>query len=128
MTGGLAPERAKKYLQSFRQAVADMNDLSQSRDSFGAQARLYLGMLKGKQRWLVRGLVGLGGFLVIILVLADTGPGQGLVEGVVSLVHELLGLFIALLIAIGAILVAVLGSAVYLDKHRGGRIKTEEED
>lgn len=128
VTGGLAPERAKTYLQSFRQAVADMNDLSQARDSLGAQLRLYLGMLKGKQRWLVRGLAGLGGFLLIVLLLADTGVGRGVVEGIVSLVHELLGLFIGLLIAIGAILAAVLGSAVYLDHHRGGRIRDEDED
>lgn len=128
VTGGLTADRAKTYLQSFRQGVADMNDLSQSRDSFAAQARLYLGLLKGRQRWLVRGLVGLGGFLILVLLLADTGIGRGLVSGIVDLVHGFFGLLVALLVAIGAVLIVVLGSAVYLDKHRRGRVRGEDEE
>jgi hypothetical protein len=128
VTGGLTKDRAKTYLQDFRQGVADMNDLSQSRDSAAAQARLYLGLLKGRQRWLLRGLIGLGGFLVVVLILADTKVGQVLVDGVVGLVHGLFGLIVALLIALGAVLLVVLGTAVYLDRHRSGRVRGEDEE
>jgi uncharacterized membrane protein len=128
VTGGLAKDRAKTYLQSFRQGVADMNDLSQARDSVGAQVRLYLGLLKGRQRWLLRGLIGLGGFIVVVLILADTAPGQFLVNGIVDLVHGFFGLLVALLIALGAVLLVVLGTAVYLDRHRSGRVRGEDEE
>lgn len=128
VTGGLTADRAKTYLQDFRQGVADMNDLSQSRDSFGAQAKLYLGMLKGKQRWLLRGLIGLGGFLLVVLVLADTSAGQWLVDGIVGLVHGLFGLIIVILIGLGSVLAVILGTAVYLDRTRKGRVRGEDEE
>lgn len=127
-TGALTKERAKAYIQSFRQAVADLNDLSQARDSFPAQVRLYLGLLRGKQKWLVRALLGLGGFILIVLFLADTTPGQVLVTGTVAFVHLFFSWIIALLIAIALIVLVVLGTAVYLDRKSGGKVTIEEDD
>lgn len=128
VTGGLTKERAKVYLQSLRQAVADLNDLAQSRDSFPAQVKLYLGLLKGKQRWLLRGLVGLGIFFFGVLILADTTPGQLLVTGIVALVHLFFGLIVAILIALGVMVAVILGTAVYLGRQRGGRVRGEDEE
>ena len=128
-TGALTKERAKAYIQSFRQAVADLNDLSQSRDSLPAQAKMYLGLLKGKQVWLVRALIGIGGFFLIVLFLADTPPGQALVSGSVAFVHLFFSWIIALLIAIALIVLVVLGTAVYLNrKTGGGKVRIEEDE
>ncbi|MDP9212036.1 MAG: hypothetical protein M3N59_02055 [bacterium] len=125
-TGALTKERAKGYLQSFRQAVADLNDLTRQRDSFGAQVKLYWGLVRARQRWLLRGLVGLGGFFLLVLFLADTAPGQALVEGTVALVHGFFSWIAALLIGLALVVLAVLGTAVYLDR-RGGAVRGEDE-
>lgn len=127
-TGGLTAERAKDYLQYFRQAVADLNDLAQSRDSLKAQALLYLGLLKGRQRWVLNALIGLGGFFVLVLVLADTAPGQLLVLGVVGLVHGFFNLIIGLLVFLALLLMAVLGTAIYLDRRGRGTVRGEHDE
>lgn len=127
-TGGLTMERAKIYLQSLRQAVADLNDLSQARDSFIAQLKLYVGLLRGRQRWLVRLLFGLAGFLVLVLFLADTTPGQVLVTGIVTGVHLFFSAILLLLLVIALSVLAVLGTAIYLDRQGRGRIKEEDEE
>ena len=126
-TGSLTVERAKEYLQYFRQAVADLNDLAQSRDSLGAKLKLYLGLLKGRQRWLLNILIGVGGFFIGVLILADTPPGQLLVLGVVGVVHLFFKLIIGLLVFIALLLLAALGTAIYLDKRGRGVVRTEAE-
>lgn len=127
-TGGLTKAKAKDYLQTFRQAVADINDLSQSRDSFRAQTKLYLGLLKGKQGLFLKALLVLGLAFLLILFLADTGPGQVFVTGIVGLVHLFFGLILTLLLIVGLIVVIVIGTAIYLDRRAGGgRIKEEDE-
>lgn len=127
-TGVLTKERAKSYIQSFRQAVADLNDLSQARDSFPAQVRLHLGLLRGKQVWLVRTLLGVGGFFLLIVFLADTAVGQVIVTGLVAFVHLFFSWIIALLIAIALVVLVVLGTAVYLDRKSGGKVRIEEDE
>lgn len=126
-TGALTKERAKSYIQSFRQAVADLNDLTQSRDSFAAQFKLTLGALRGKQAWLIRALVGLGVFFVLVLFLADTAPGQVLVTGVVGFVHLFFSWIIGLLVGIALLVFVVIGTALYLDR-RGGKVRGEDEE
>lgn len=126
-TGALTTERAKSYIQSFRQAVADLNDLSQSRDSFGAQFKMALGVLRGKQGWLVRGLAGLGTFFILVLFLADTTPGQVLVTGMVGFVHLFFSWIIGVLVGIALLVFVVVGTALYLDR-RGGRVRGEDDD
>jgi predicted outer membrane lipoprotein len=107
--------------------VADLNDLTQSRDSAVAQVKLYLGLLRGKQVWLVRALIGLGASFVIVLILADTVPGQVLVTGVVAFVHLFFSWIIGLLIAIAVLVVVVIATAIYLDR-KGGRVRIEEDE
>lgn len=127
-TGALTKTKAKEYLQAFRQGVADLSDLAQARDSFPAQVKVYLGLLRSKQRWLLRALLGFGLAFVLVLFFADTAPGQVLVTGTVSLVHLLFGWIIGLLVMLVVILVVVVGTAVFLDRRTGGgRIKEEDE-
>ena len=129
-TPGLTEERAKRHLQSFRQAVADVNELTRSRDSIAAQAKLYLGLLKGKQRWVLRAGMGLGVFLLSVVFLADTGWGNLLVLGVVDIVHFFFGWLVGLLIFFAVLIAVILGTAIYLDRQgsRGGRIKDESDE
>lgn len=127
VTGGLTKERAKTYLQTFRQAVADMNELSQVRDSFIGQAKLYIGLLRGKQRWLLRALIGLGAFFFGVLFLAHTTPGEILVTGVVGLVDLFFGVIVGILLALGVLLAVILGTAIYLSR-QGGRVRGEDEE
>lgn len=126
-TGALTKERAKAYIQAFRQAVADLNDLTQSRDSFAAQFKLALGTLKSKQFWLVRALIGLGVFFVLVLFLADTTPGQVLVAAMVGFVHLFFSWIIGLLVGIALLVFVVVGTALYLDR-RGGTVRGEDEE
>lgn len=126
-TGALTKERAKAYIQAFRQAVADLNDLTQQRDSFAAQLKLALGTLKSKQFWLVRALIGLGVFFALVLFLADTAPGQALVAAVVGFVHLFFSWIVGLLIGIALLVVVVVGTALYLDR-RGGTVRGEDEE
>lgn len=125
-TGGLTRQGGERHLQSLRQAVADLNDLSQKRSSLVAQAKMYLGLLKGKQRWLVNSLAGLAGFFLAVLFLADTGAGQLLVAGVVAVVHTFFSWIVTLLITLAVLVLVILGTAVYLDRRPTGRIKDEE--
>ncbi|HEY8108521.1 MAG TPA: hypothetical protein VIF43_00715 [Patescibacteria group bacterium] len=125
-TGALTKARAKDYVQAFRQGVADLNDLTRQRDSFGAQAKLYWGLVRARQRWLIRALVGLGGFFLLVLFLDGTGIGRGIVDGIVSLVHGFFSWIAVLLAALAAVLLAVIGTAVYLDR-RGGTVRGEDE-
>lgn len=128
-TGALTKSLAKDYLQAFRQAVADLNDLTQKRDSFGAQLKLYWGLVQTKQRWLIRGLFGLGSFFVLVLFLDGTGAGQALVRGTLDVVHGFFSLIAALLIVLAVAVFAVLGTAVYLDRRGGGgRVRGEDEE
>lgn len=126
-TGALTKERAKAYIQSFRQAVADLNDLTQQRDSFVAQFKLALGTLKSKQFWLIRALIGLGVFFALVLFLADTAPGQALVAVTVGFVHLFFSWIVGLLIGIALLVVVVVGTALYLDR-RGGTVRGEDEE
>lgn len=126
-TGALTKDRAKTYIQSFRQAMADLNDLTRSRDSFRAQLLLYLGLLKGRQQWLIRGGIGLGVFFVLVVFFADTTPGRVLVTGTVAFVHLFFSWILGLLLAIGLAIFIVIGTAVYLDR-RGGRVRGEDEE
>lgn len=126
-TGALSKDRAAQYLQSFRQAVADLNDLSQSRDSVISQLKVYFGLLKGKQAWLTRILIGLGVFFLLVLFLSDTTPGQVLVTGLVGFVHIFFKWIIGLLIAIALLVFVVVGTALYLDR-RGGKVTVEEDE
>ncbi len=126
-TNALTVEGAKKHLQALRQAVADLNDLSQSRANPIAQAKMYLGLLKGKQRWLVRGLVGIGAFFLTVLILADTAPGQLLVALVVTIVNTFFSWIITLLILLAILVLVILGTAVYLDRRKGGTVTTDDD-
>ncbi|MDP4000002.1 MAG: hypothetical protein Q8Q11_01020 [bacterium] len=125
-TGALTKSRAKDYLQAFRQGVADLNDLTRQRDSFGAQVKLYWGLVRARQRWLVRALIGLGGFFLLVLFLDGTGFGRAIVGGVVSIVHGFFSWIAILLVSLAAVLLAVIGTAVYLDR-RGGTVRGEDE-
>ncbi len=126
-TGALTKERASQYLQAFRQAVADLNDLGQSRDSFIGQMKVYFGLVKGKQAWLIRILIGLGAFFLLVLFLADTTPGQVLVTSLVGFVHIFFNWIIGLLIAIALLVFVVVGTALYLDR-RGGKVTVEDDE
>lgn len=126
-TGGLTIDRAKTYLQSFRQGVADLNDLSQSRSSKVAQLKLYYGLIRGKQRWLINTLIGIAVFLVVVLLLANTTLGQLLVVGVVAFVNAFFKWVIVLIVGLGLVALAVVGTAIYLDR-RGGRVTTEDDE
>ncbi len=126
-TGALTKDRAKSYVQAFRQAVADLNDLSQRRDSFMAQVKLYLGFLQGKQGWLIRALIGLGTFFLLVLFLADTTSGQVLVTAVVAFVNFFFTWIIGVLVGIALLVLVVVGTAVYLDR-RGGKVRGEDEE
>lgn len=125
-TGGLTKQGGERHLQSLRQAVADLNDLSQKRDNILDRAKMYLGLLKGKQRWLLNTLFGVAGFFIAVLFLADTAPGQLLVEGILLIVHTFFSWFVTLLISLAVLVLVILGTAVYLDRRPGGRIKDEE--
>jgi hypothetical protein len=126
-TGALTKARAKEYVQAFRQGVADLNDLTRRRDSFGAQAKLYWGLVRSRQRWLVRALIGLGGFFLLVLFLDGTGFGRAIVGGVVDVVHGFFSWIAVLLVALAAVLLAVIGTAVYLDR-RGGTVRGEDDE
>lgn len=125
-TGALTKSRAKDYLQAFRQGVADLNDLTRQRDSFGAQVKLYWGLVRARQRWLIRTLIGLGGFFLLVLFLDGTGLGRAIVGGIVDLVHGFFSWIAVLLVSLAAVLLAVIGTAVYLDR-RGGTVRGEDE-
>ena len=125
-TGALTKARAKEYLQAYRQGVADLNDLTRQRDSFGAQVKLYWGLVRARQRWLIRALVGLGGFFLLVLFLDGTGIGQAIVGGTVDLVHGFFSWIAVLLAALAVVLLAVIGTAVYLDR-QGGTVRGEDE-
>jgi hypothetical protein len=126
-TGALTIDRAKTYLQSFRQGVADLNDLSQSRSSKVAQLKLYYGLVLGKQRWLINTLIGIAAFLVAVLLLANTTLGNLLVVGVVTFVNTFFKWLIILVIGLALVAVAVVSTAIYLDR-RGGRVTTEDDE
>lgn len=126
-TGALNRPQAERHIQSIRQAVTDLNELSAERQSPLAQAKLYAGALKGKQRWLKQALAGVGVVFLIILFLADTGWGRSLVGGVVGGVNTFFSWIITVLILIGLLILVVLGTAIYLDRRSGGRVSSDDE-
>lgn len=127
-TPSLGSDRAKHYLQAYRQAMADITEYGHSRSELQTRFKTAIGMLKGRQATVLRVVAGIGIFCLVVVFLADTDLGQKLTQGLVDAVHAVLRL---VLIALGIVLVitgAVVVSAVILGRGPKGRIVEEHDE
>lgn len=117
----------EKLIHIVRQAVTDIGEYGQEHDKPLVRAKTYVGILKGKQSWLVNGLLGVAGFFVLVLFLANSSPGQALTSGIVSIVNGFFSWIVTLLIIIAVIILVVLGTAIFLDRKSRGSVTVEDD-
>lgn len=124
--------QTKKYITAYYQALLDVKDENSLKFTVvNKGVKEFARILKLLVKKIQYFVIGFFGFLILVVFLSETKPGQALVQGVVNLAKLLLFSFLPALFIAVAVIILVVGSIVYYTKRNKpleGEFIIEEED